>query len=238
LIVEDLKKAGVDLSLIRQREKEETDLSVVLVVPDGGRTIIVSRGKTRLGSKDIDLEKLDAGWFHLSSLEGNVALAEEIVFLAAQKQVLVSWNPGGREISQKKRLKKILGKINLLILNQKEVEKLLDVKMTDESFWPAVYKLSCPLTAITQGRKGAWIVKTTEKEKFHQPAFASRTVEETGAGDAFCAGLVAGLIKKQALSQSLAWGLANGAGAVSRFGAKAGLLGEKKIREVVDKRAF
>ena len=83
-------------------------------------------------------------------------------------------------------------------------------------------KLSAKMVVVTAGAKGATLFKG--KAKIDLPAFKVKMVEETGAGDAFGAGLLAGLIKGMSLEQALKLGMANGASVSTQFGPKAGLL--------------
>jgi len=64
---------------------------------------------------------------------------------------------------------------------------------------------------IKQGGKGA-ILATQNKEPINIPSFALKhPVSSMGAGDAFVAGFVAGLLKGQALEECVRWGNAVGA---------------------------
>jgi len=57
---QEIKKEAVDDSLLVQFEGETTDYSTVLLGPDGGRTIFVYRGGTRLQKSVMDFKKLNA----------------------------------------------------------------------------------------------------------------------------------------------------------------------------------
>lgn len=55
-------------------------------------------------------------------------------------------------------------------------------------------------------------------------AFPNKSVDDTGAGDAFVAGVVAGLLQEKKMEEVLKMGLANGGSVVTKLGAKDGLL--------------
>ncbi|MFH1602158.1 MAG: carbohydrate kinase family protein [Candidatus Shapirobacteria bacterium] len=235
LILDELKKEGVCHRLTSVLSGEKTDSSIILVNQKGKKVILVSRGFTRLEAENINWEQLDASWFHLSSLEGNLKLASALISYAKTNNVKVSWNPGSRELLQKEKLASLLTKIQILILNQKEIEDYLDLKITNSKFWPEVYKIDSPLIAITQNQKGCFLVFTKENRKIHLAAVKTKNIEATGAGDAFCSGIVAGLYHQAPPRKAALWGLANGASVVSYFGAKTGLLTKKGIKKWLKK---
>jgi len=235
LIKEELSKEGVNTRLLSIKPGEKTDSSTILVNKEGKKVILVSRGSTRLETNDISWNQLSAQYFHLSSLEGNLKLALKLINFANNNNIKVSWNPGSRELLQKEKLITLLSKIDILILNQQEIEKLMGLKINSSSFWPKVFKLPIPLLAITQSRKGCFMVFPKEKEKTHLQAIKTKMRETTGAGDAFCSGLIAGLLNNQTPQKAATWGLANGASVVSQFGAKTGLLTKGKIKKWLKK---
>ncbi len=235
LIKEELIKEGVGTRFLCIKPGDKTDSSTILVNKKGKKVILVSRGPTRLEVQDINWNQLSAKYFHLASLEGNLKLALKLINHVNNHDIKVSWNPGSRELAQRDKLITLLNKINILILNQGEIEKLMGLKMINPSFWPEIYKLPVPLLTITQGQKGCFLVFPSQSEKTHLPAFKTKVVETTGAGDAFASGLIAGLLNQEMPKQATLWGLANGASVVSCFGAKTGLLTKKKINKWLKK---
>ncbi len=232
MIIAELKKDEVFLDQLVQ-EEGETDAAVVLVSGQGGRTILIYRGKTKLEKSDIDMNNLSSSWFHIASLEGNLDLVKELIKATKNSGAKVCWNPGKKELENRKAIFEILLGVEILVLNQQETENLLGMKMDNSSFWPKVMGLPVKMFFLTQGKKGAFMVMPKEKKKLYAPAFSATSIEDTGAGDAFCCGVVAACFYEKSPKEALFWGLANGAGAVSRFGAKAGLLTKKEIEKAV-----
>ncbi|HUV42912.1 MAG TPA: carbohydrate kinase family protein [Patescibacteria group bacterium] len=229
IIRQEIKKEGVDDQFLVQIEGEETDYSTILVSPDGDRTILVYRGGTRLDKKIIDFKKLNAFWFYLSSLEGNLALIEELTSYAKKNSIKMAVNPGRKELEQKKKFLKIAQDFDILILNREEAAKLLGVTIVDDKvFDKACLTLPKVMVVTTEGSKGAHVC-VPQKGKLITDGFKMKVVEVTGAGDGFGAGLIAGLAKGWDLEKALKLGVSNGAAAVTQFGAKAGLIREKEI---------
>jgi sugar/nucleoside kinase (ribokinase family) len=55
------------------------------------------------------------------------------------------------------------------------------------------------------------------------------SIDDTGAGDAFCAGVVAGILQEKKSEEVLQMGIVNGASEVTKMGVKNGLLSEKEM---------
>ena len=81
---------------------------------------------------------------------------------------------------------------------------------------------------VTEGIKGA---TGYEKGKFHrQSAYKVKTVDTTGAGDAFHAGYLYGLLKGYDLAERLKWGAAVAALKCTKPGARAGIPALNEIK--------
>lgn len=209
----ELRKEGVSPLYIQETDEAPTSYSTMLVSEEGGRTALVYRGaSSQLNWRQVAWDKLDGDWFYITSLGGDFNLLTKIIRTAQDKKIKIAFNPGGNEIEAKERLKSFLPHVDLLILNKLEARELTKA--------PA--GLAAKMVVVTAGAKGATLFKG--KEKIELPAYKVKMVEETGAGDAFGAGLLAGLIKGMGLKQALKLGMANGASVTTRFGPKAGLL--------------
>lgn len=213
-IRKELRKEGVSPLYIQETDEAPTSYSTMLVSEEGGRSALVYRGASnQLNWHQVAWDKLDGDWFYVTSLGGDFNLLSKIVRTAQDKKIKIALNPGSGELAAPQKLKAFLPHVDLLLLNREEAAKLPGV---DKG------KLGNKMTAITNGVRGATLLKG--KEKITLKAFKVKMVEQTGAGDAFGAGLVAGLIKGMGLKESLRLGMANGASVTTQFGPKAGLL--------------
>jgi len=239
IVRQEIKKERVDDRFLVQIEGEETDYSTILVAPDGGRTILVYRGGTRLEEPLVNFKELNAFWFYLSSLEGNLDLVEKLTKYAKKNHIKIAVNPGRKELEQKKRLLELAKNFDVFIVNREEAAQLLGLTIVDEKVFDKVC-LALPevLVVVTDGAKGAHVCVPAEtsmkvcvyqKRKLIINGFKMKIVEATGAGDGFGSGLIAGLAKGWELERALKLGVANGASAVTQIGAKKGLIKEKEI---------
>ncbi len=220
----EIKKENAADELVVQLEGEKTDYSTVLIGPDGNRTILVWRGGTRLEKSVINFKKLNSFWFYIASLEGNLELLEDLVNFAQQNHIQVCLNPGSREISEREQLLAIAQKVDVFIVNEDEATRLGELPK----------KLPKTLVAVTAGEGGVKLWAPI-KGCLQMAGFQVKMVDQTGAGDAFGAGLIAGLCKGWSIEKSLKLGVANGASVVTKIGAKEGLIKESEVDFWLDK---
>lgn len=222
-ILKDLSDNLVSLELLVSKKSETTDFSIILVASDGGRSILTNRGDSGLTEKHLNWKKLGLPqWFYITSLEGNLNLLEQLIGYAKENHIKVALNPGNRELSQKRRLIPLLPHVDFLLLNKTESEMLTAISITDDHFWTKLASYHSRVTAVTNGRDGAYIL--SGGNTFYSPIINTSPVDETGAGDSFGSAFVAALIHGRSPEQALFWGIKNSASVVSFLGAKSGLL--------------
>lgn len=74
-----------------------------------------------------------------------------------------------------------------------------------------------PLVVITRGPRGGSVL--TEGRRFDYPPFKVRSIDSTGAGDAFTAGLLYGVLRDMPVAEAVRWAAACGALVTQRRGA-------------------
>jgi len=233
-ILEDLKKERIHTDLIDIRNNTYTDYSTILWAGDGGRTILVYRGNTRLEVENIMFEKLETEWFYISSLEGNLEIIRNLILQLGGKNLKIAWNPGERELKQRTELLSFLPRVSILNLNKEEMEELVNGGQVTEirELLKMAQKLPCEYVVITDDRRGAYLWEKKSAQWRHSGIFAdSPRVETTGAGDSFGSGLLTGLIQGKILDDCLYLATANASSVVSRVGAKKGILKTEDLQK-------
>lgn len=226
IVVRELQKDSVDTRLLVHEKKEQTGGSVILVNEDGSRTVMVHRGAaSQLDPQDIPTYWFSqARWVHLGNLGGQLETLLKIFSLAnRQKDQKISWNPGGADLQ-------------LLLNRQLTVTQLrADIFFMNQSEWDLVEPIQGELLqavsqiVVTNGKKGGDIY-LAGKHAYHFPVPEVTAVDETGAGDAFAAGCIGGMLAGKPIQEAVVWGVRNAQSVISYFGAKKGLL----IREQID----
>ena len=88
------------------------------------------------------------------------------------------------------------------------------------------------ITVVTLGKKGACLA--AEGRLIEETIFKTKTVDATGAGDAFSVGLIAGLSWGKNLKESLRLAMITSGLAVSKLGAKTGLPTKKQLLKLAE----
>lgn len=228
LVASDFKKEGVDDSLLILERKEETGGSVILLAPEGGRTVLVHRGAaSMLDAVDIPTPALiGSKWIHLSSISGQEAALRKIFSIISQHHQQCSWNPGSAEIKLLNEGKiKLTGlKITVLFVNQAEWNSLAPVQEQLHQ--------QCIQIVVTNSDKGGAVYQSGRllHQYEREPA---EVVDGTGAGDSFAVGYVAAILNGADLHQQAEWGKKNAASVIGYLGGKIGLLTKEELEKVV-----
>jgi sugar/nucleoside kinase (ribokinase family) len=219
LVVDTLQEEGVNQKYLINEKKEQTGGSVILVSNNGERMVLVHRGAaSMLDPQDISAQAIEeVDWLHLSSIAGKFATLEHIFTLVRQHQKKMSWNPGSGFLKSLHEREWDIASfpVEVLLLNKQEWEMVGDKQ---QAFLDSVPKI-----VITDGSKGGQVfVRGEEAQNFQaEPVTA---IDNTGAGDAFAVGFVAGLLHEKPVEQAIEWGKKNAASVVQEIGAKPGLL--------------
>jgi len=236
-VVEDLKGEGVDTNFVVFERGGMTDYSTILWAPDGGRTILVYRGKTRVEAEEVPWEKLETKWFYVTSVEGNLEIMSKVK--SQKSKVKIAWNPGGGELAQREKLIPLLEGITLLNLNKEEMMQLLGSGGEKWEMGQLLEKaagISCENVVITDDRNGSYLHQKGQDFWWHCGVFEDiPKYESTGAGDAFGSGLVSGLVKGFDIENCLKLATANASSVVCHVGAKKGILKAEEIQNWLNK---
>lgn len=231
IIERDLKNNKVNTSLLIKEAKEKTGGSAILVGADGGRTIMINRGASAmLDDFDVSEEQIrECDWFHLSSINGQLNTLKHIFTIAKKNDLSFSFNPGKKELEliQKGILKLNFPNCKILIINLQEWRM---IKSQQKEILENIETV-----IVTDGKNGGQVFSKTEPN-FKYDAQSKKSIDDTGAGDAFCVGLVSAYLNGKNLNEAVLWGSFNASSVVEQMGAKTGLLTksemENQLRDV------
>ncbi len=223
-ILTALKRDRVDTSFVQQAKDELTAYSTILLSGASERTILVYRGaSTRFLHARIPWSKLKAKLFYLSSLAGDLALLRKILAHAKKIGARVCMNPGGGELKLgRAKLAPLFSKLDLLILNREEAAQLTGLPFRNTRALVGALRRLVPHAVLTDGPQGAYAI--TQPATFYSPVLPARTVNLTGAGDAFGSAFAIGLIKYKDVRKAMAIANLNATSVVQHTGAKVGIL--------------
>lgn len=215
-VLGELERLGVDVSRVRVVEGEATGFMVVLVDRSGERTIVGSRGansRLRVEREDLELAAMArhvhvSGYSMLNEDRGEGALS--LLRAAVRAGVTTSVDLEGVAYGGPGAVSALRGLATYVTANPLEVAHAVGAGVFDESAASrALELLGARAVVVKLGAEGCMIA---EPGRVHRvPAYKVEVVDTTGAGDAFNAGLIYGLLRGLTLVDAAR--LANAAGA-------------------------
>lgn len=235
-VIEELKKEKVAVDFFVKNNKFNTAYSILFLTSFGERTIFVYRGASEHWSRDDLLKfknKLKAKWFYLAPLGGESAKHFEfLVNFAKKNNIKVACNLSKAQIEMGlKKIAPILKKLDVLILNQEEAAYLvgIDYKKENEIF-KKLDEIVDGIVVMTKGPEGASI--SDGKNRWEVGVYKEKkSVDRTGAGDAFGSGFIAGIIKYGNIEKAIKLAGANATSVIEYIGAKKGILAERDYKK-------
>lgn len=223
VILTDLKRDKVDTQYMIRERSEQTAVSALLVCGDGERTALTHRGAAyQLESRDIHWDVLKSTrWVHLGTLGADKQLIFDLFDFARTHELSVSWTPSVKDLQLFLSGSLLPSCIfcDVLILNSQE---WADIKDLQKDLLDRI-----GLIVVSDGDLGGDVYY--QHNHAHYDAVRVKTVEVTGAGDAFACGLISGLITGKTLEQCLNQAKHNAASVVQYLGAKEGLLTKEQM---------
>ncbi|MGF1760987.1 PfkB family carbohydrate kinase [Photobacterium sagamiensis] len=182
---------GLDCHLLQRNDVVTPEL-ILMMTPDGERTIIrPERPVFKLGNAP-DFTQWDALYINSSALGG------EIWAEAALDKTLVVAQLAKDERSRP---------CHVLISSESDMAGRTKRSGRELSVWQYGQQIAgshLRYFIITDGEKGA--TAYTEHEQFHVPAVSAEVIDTTGAGDAFASGLINGLLQEVSITDAMAEG--------------------------------
>lgn len=235
-IIADLKARGADVSLISKIKNKSSNLSLVLSVPGKDRTILAYRGASEeLLVKDLLGKKTLAPYFYIAPLSGKLAESfAYIVDFAFENKIRVAVNLGQDQLKiPLNKLKKILSKTEILILNQEESSILTGIPYSKErDIFKEVSSFYSGIFVMTKGSRGVSVFDG--QRRYEAGIIKSKIVDRTGAGDSFGSGFVSAIMDGQDVKTAIQFATANATSCLKEWGAKNGLIkkgeGYRKVK--------
>lgn len=239
LLLQDLQKAGVDTGHIKTKSGERTGSTLCLSDELGRRSIYVMPGaNTLLNINDLDLNYTNkAKWLHISSFVDDTQFQVLLELMdKLDTSVKVSFSPGALYAAKGiEALRSILARTDVLFVNQSEMRQLTDDDMTSGA--EICLSQGCNVIVVTMDKgviyrsiEAVCYIMSAENEYIIESAEDAPVpaVDTTGAGDAFAAGVLYGLLKEKSLRECGLLGEIMARFCIRETGARAGLpsLGE------------
>ncbi|MDH5713740.1 MAG: carbohydrate kinase family protein [Candidatus Bathyarchaeota archaeon] len=198
LLLESFEKEGVDTSGVIISREGRSGVVIGFVDEEGQRALYVDPGvNDTIEFEEINLEYAGSAEFlHLTSFVGEKSFKAQKRLVEALSDIKVSLDPG--ELYARKgleALKTIIGRTFVALLNENEMRLLTGKSYREGS--KTLLNMGINVVAVKLGKMGCYV--TDGKEAHLVAPYKVKVMDTTGAGDAFCAGFLYGLIKNKEL---------------------------------------
>jgi ribokinase len=233
-LLQDFQKVGVNTTNIKVKEGARTGTVLCLSDKWGRRSLyVMPSANSLLTMADLDLAYINgAGMLHLSSFADDKQF--QIVLELIDKldsSVKLSFAPGALYAAKGlQNLATLLKRTYILFLNQDEMQQLTGEDITSGA--ESCLRQGCQKVVVTLGtgrkiknKAAVGYTKDADGEYIVEPLSPDRGggVDTTGAGDAFAAGFLYGVVKGKGLEECGQLGNIVARFCVSKMGAREGL---------------
>lgn len=244
MIIKRLKDDGVDTSHIKILKDYTTGVAFVTYFNDGSRKFIYHLSKAATGQ--IHPEDIKQDYFsrlNYLHIVGSTMSINDYCRGACQRAVEIVKGSGGKvsfdpnlrpELLDIKQIREfcspVLSNSDIVFPTAEEAVMLTGKKDLREACGK-ILERGARIVAIKQGREGSSVF--TANKEFYVSAFKVKEVDPTGAGDCYCAGFIAGIIKGMDLKNVAKFANAVGALAVTRKGPMEGAPTLDKVNQLM-----
>ena len=235
----DLGRKGVDVEGLSTSGEHGTSKTVILPVTGADRRYVHTIGANAdLTDADFDRDLVCrsrvfyvGGYLVLPGLSA-LGLAESFARAktCGTRTVLDIVVPVGGDSGLLAQLTDVLPNVDVFMPNDEEAYALTGVRHPSGQAHRFL-DMGCRVVIITLGSRGAVLV--TPEVTIEQPAPPVEVVDESGAGDAFAAGFIVGLVEGWDLQRSLRFASVIGASACRRLGCNAGIFDRAEAQEYI-----
>ena len=227
-IIRDLQRKNVDISGISRSANYGTSKTVILSVTGEDRRYIHTLGANAdLAGSDLAPRLSNrsrvfylGGYLTLPSLRSSELCALlQLAHAGGARTVLDVVLPSDQTDGQSS-LADVLPHVDFFLPNDDEAGRLTGESDT-QSQARQLLRYGCDTVVITLGERGAFLMN--RRETIETPAFVTQVVDPSGAGDAFAAGVIVGVLENWEMARTLRFANAIGASACMALGCNTGV---------------
>ena len=221
-LLADLKKEGVEVTGIRTKEGN-TGAALIFIDKYGERTIyILPSVNDDYFASEYEYART-AKFLHLCSFMSREQLKMQINFVKALKssKIKISFSPG--DIYSNfglDSLKPIIELSHVVFLNKYEMELLTNLDYSAGAL--SLVAMGAQMVVVTLGNHGCFLA--IDNDTYTIPAYESKVADTVGAGDAFAAGFIYGMLAGEDACTCGRYGNLLASMSTSKFGSRKGLV--------------
>ena len=231
ILQNNLQSNGVDCSLLKKIENNDTGIAFIMLNESGDNSIVVIPGANYdLTPTDIDEDIFKNYEIVLAQLETPLETIETAFKLAKQAGCYTVLNPApAQDLSEA-----LIKSVDLLIPNETEFESITGENAIDGQsvIKGAKYLFELGITdiLITLGGDGARYMNKSG-ENIHFKGYKVDVVDTTAAGDSFIGGLIYGISLGESIKEAIDRAMVVGAITVTRLGAQSSLPSMEDVKK-------
>jgi ribokinase len=231
-ILTAMADVGTNIEHVQKLDGEQTSKVFVFVDSQGERAMYTLVGvSNKLLIADNDIEWLrESDFVIFSPIPGDHQFAQ--VYRTAKqlnKDTQIVFMPGALYSKYGfQKLEEILTRTYLLILNRREISQLTGREYKDGATW--LVKNGVEIVAVTLGKDGCLVCNADTCKIIPTPELPrEKIVDSTGAGDAFAAGFIYGLVADKNIVEAGIYGNLSAKACMQGLGARANLLNKQTL---------
>jgi Sugar kinases, ribokinase family len=219
-----LDREGINTRYVQYQSEYNTGYSLILLAPNGERTILTYRGaSTHYNKEYFDISKVEkCDWLYATAMNGKMNIFKTMFLQAKANGMQVAWNPGKNELKEQKALLNLLPLVDVLIVNKEEAKQIV----SGNTIVSLAKKLAdlVSVAIVTDSQNGSVVSDGETVLKAGLYDRVQRTVDRTGAGDAYGSGFVVKLAEGKNLEEAMLFANANSSSVCRAIGAKTNIL--------------
>jgi|SRR5699024_219579 len=230
MLKENLIKENISTEHITTISNIETGTALITLKKEENNIIVIKGANNHLSPEIIEQKEdvIRESDYLLIQLEIPLQTVEVIIKIANKVNTPVILNPAPATTLSSE----IIDKVALITPNEHEIDKLF-LKKSGEEKNAYDIMLSFPEKIImTKGKEGVFYVNK-QKKLINIPAYPIKSVDTTGAGDSFNAGLTVKLSEGENLQRSLEYAVIVGAFSTKKVGAQSSLPYKNDVERVI-----
>ena len=219
-----LDRERIDTKYLLIQNQYNTGYWVILLAPNGERTIITYRGaSTHYDKKYFDISRVGKfDWLYATAMNGKMDIFRKMFLQARAAGARVAWNPGKNELKEHQALLNLLPLVNVLLVNKEEAAQIVGGR----EIVSMVRRLTelVPVAAVTDSQNGSVVSDGQTVLRSGLYDRVRHTIDRTGAGDAYGSGFVVRLAEGKSLAEAMLFANANSSIVCQAIGAKTNIL--------------
>lgn len=227
MVTASLKNAGVHTDQVISSDNQSS--FTVGINFKGERTLFTHHVSYE---HKFSFDNIETKWMYLGSLGKEwKSVYRDVVSYIKTHDTHLAFNPGASQFKEgKTTFLHVLPVTDVLIVNKEEGQVIGELQQSASipTILKKLHSMGPKTVVLTDGPNGAYCISQSGA-MYSIGIYPCEIVEKTGAGDAFAAGFLGGILAEQPIQTALTWGTVNSASTIGNIGGEVGLMTKEKL---------